>query len=135
MLLAPANAGAYVRIRCREPHPFSGGSMYAVIRRYTLTSGGARQLAERVEREFLPILRSVPGFQNYMLMEGGQEWGRDVLATVSLFDSKQGAEESVKRAAKWVGDNLTEFAPSQPVITAGEVLTGTHIMRTPSYTA
>ncbi len=109
--------------------------MYAVIRRYTLVLGGARQLAERVEREFLPILRSVPGFQNYMLMEGGQEWGRDVLSTVSVFDSKEGAEESARRAAKWVGENLTEFAPSQPVITAGEVLTGTNILRTPSYTA
>ena len=110
--------------------------MYAVIRRYTLSPGGARQLADRVEREFIPILRSVPGFVNYMLMEGGQEWGRDVLSTVSIFDNKEGAEESVKRAAKWVGDNLTEFAPSQPVITAGEVLTGSGITRsTSAYTA
>lgn len=107
--------------------------MYAVIRRYTLTPGGARQLAERVEREFIPLLRSVPGFVSYMLMEGGQEWGRDVLATVSIFDNREGAEESVKRAAKWVGENLTEFAPSQPIITAGDVLTGTNITRTPSY--
>jgi hypothetical protein len=99
--------------------------MYAVIRRYTVNAGGARQLAERVEREFLPILRSVPGFVSYMYMEGGQEWGRDVLSTVSVFDTKSGAEESVQRAAAWVGENLTEFAPSQPVITAGEVLTGT----------
>jgi len=110
--------------------------MYAVIRRYTLTPGGARQLAERVDREFIPILRSVPGFVNYMIMEGGQEWGRDVLATVSIFDNKEGAEESVKRAAKWVGENLTEFAPSQPVITAGEVLTSSNIAQPRStYTA
>ena len=99
--------------------------MYAVIRRYTVNPAGAKQLAERVEREFLPILRSVPGFVSYMYMEGGTEWGRDVLATVSVFDTKQGAEDSVQRAAKWVGENLTEFAPSQPIITAGEVLTST----------
>ena len=108
--------------------------MYAVIRRYTVTSGGARELAERVEREFLPILRTVPGFVSYMYMEGGQEWGRDVLATVSIFDSRDGAEESVRRAAKWVGENLTEFAPSQPVITAGEVLTSSGIAKQPSFT-
>jgi hypothetical protein len=108
--------------------------MYAVIRRYTVTSGGARELADRVQREFLPILRSVPGFVSYMYMEGGQEWGRDVLATVSVFDSREGAEESVRRAAKWVGDNLTKFAPSQPGITAGEVLTTSGFARQPTYT-
>ncbi|HEX4684061.1 MAG TPA: hypothetical protein VH277_15195 [Gemmatimonadaceae bacterium] len=106
--------------------------MYAVIRRYTVNPGGAKDLAERVDREFLPILRSVPGFVSYMYMEGGQEWGRDVLATVSIFDSKGGAEESVQRAAKWVGENLTGFAPSQPIITAGEVLSTT-IIRSVAY--
>lgn len=108
--------------------------MYAVIRRYTVTSGGARELAERVSREFIPLLRGVPGFVSYMYMEGGQEWGRDILATVSVFDSREGAEESVRRAAKWVGENLTEFAPSQPVITAGEVITSTIGAKTPAYT-
>lgn len=109
--------------------------MYAVIRRYTVTSGGARELADRVNREFIPLLRSVPGFVSYMYMEGGQEWGRDVLATVSVFDNREGAEESVRRAAKWVGDNLTEFAPSQPIITAGQVLTSTATGKAPVYTA
>lgn len=108
--------------------------MYAVIRRYTVNPGGAKELATRVEREFVPILRSVPGFLHYMYMEGGMEWGRDVLATVSVFETKSGAEDSVQRAAKWVGDNLTEFAPSQPVITAGEVMTSTFPVRTNSYT-
>lgn len=96
--------------------------MYAVVRRYTLKAGGARELAARVEKEFIPILKSVPGFVSYTYLEGGQEWGRDVLATVSLFDDQHGAEESVKAAAKWVGENLGGFEPSQPSVTAGEVL-------------
>ena len=96
--------------------------MYAVVRRYTLKSGGVNQLADRVEREFLPIIRAVPGFVSYVFLEGGQEWGRDVLSTVSVFANREGAEESVRRAAKWVGDNLSEFEPSQPTVTAGEGL-------------
>ncbi|HEY7396105.1 MAG TPA: hypothetical protein VH559_14720, partial [Gemmatimonadaceae bacterium] len=80
--------------------------MYAVVRRYTLKSGGVHELAGRVEREFLPIIRAVPGFVSYVFLEGGQEWGRDVLSTVSVFTNREGAEESVRRAAKWVGDNL-----------------------------
>ena len=45
-----------------------------------------------------------------------------MLTTVSLFASQEGAEESVKTAAKWVGDNLAEFEPSRPTVTAGQVL-------------
>ncbi|HEY9230250.1 MAG TPA: antibiotic biosynthesis monooxygenase [Gemmatimonadaceae bacterium] len=100
--------------------------MYSVVRRYTVKPGGARELAERVEREFVPILKSVPGFVSYTYLEGGQEWGRDVLATVSVFTDREGAEESVRRAAKWVGDNLGPYEPSQPSVTAGEVLFTTH---------
>lgn len=96
--------------------------MYSVIRRYSVKLGGARHLAERVEREFIPILRSVPGFVSYIFLEGGQEWGRDVLATVSIFSDREGAEESVRRSAQWVGDNLGAYEPSQPSVTAGEVL-------------
>jgi hypothetical protein len=96
--------------------------MYAVVRRYTVKPGGARELADRVDREFVPIIKAVPGFVSYMYLEGGQEWGRDVLATISVYSSREGAEASVRAAAKWVGDNLVEFEPSQPVVTAGEVL-------------
>ena len=96
--------------------------MYAVVRRYTIKPGGARELAVRVEKEFVPILKSVPGFVSYMYLEGGQEWGRDVLATVSVFTDRDGAEVSARIAAKWVGDNLGAFEPSQPSVTAGEVL-------------
>jgi hypothetical protein len=96
--------------------------MYAVVRRYTIKPGGAAELGARVEREFVPIIKSVPGFVSYMYLEGGQEWGRDVLATISVFESREGAEASVRAAAKWVGDNLSEFEPSQPGVTAGEVI-------------
>jgi len=45
-----------------------------------------------------------------------------VLSTISVFTSREGAEASVRAAAKWVGDNLSAFEPSQPSVTAGEVL-------------
>jgi hypothetical protein len=41
---------------------------------------------------------------------------------VSFFTNREGAEASVRTAAQWVGANLGEFEPSQPSITAGEVL-------------
>jgi hypothetical protein len=96
--------------------------MFAVVRRYTLRPGGAHELAVRVEKEFVPIIKAVPGFVSYMYLEGGQEWGRDVFTTISVFSNREGAEASVRAAAKWVGENLAEFEPSQPSVTAGEVL-------------
>jgi len=44
--------------------------MYAVVRRYTVKPGGALELAGRVEREFVPIIKAVPGFVSYMYLEG-----------------------------------------------------------------
>ena len=101
--------------------------MFCVIRRYTIKPGGARELVTRVEREFVPLLKSVPGFVAYTYIEGGQEWGRDVIATISFFENREGAEASVRHAAQWVGDNLGGFEPSQPGVTAGEVLLTTHL--------
>jgi hypothetical protein len=82
-------------------------------------------LVPRVEREFIPILQSVPGFVSYSVIEGGVENGRDILATVSVFTNREGAEESVRRAAKWVGENLMEFDPSTPSVAAGEIVLST----------
>ena len=99
--------------------------MYANVRRYTVASGGNQKLGGRVEQEFVPIISSLPGFVSYMAIEGQPENGRDVLITVSVFHTKEGADESVKRAAEWVKGNLPELEPSAPQITAGEVLVST----------
>jgi heme-degrading monooxygenase HmoA len=100
--------------------------MFAVVRKYSVRPGGARELAERVEREFLPLLKSVPGFVSYTYLEGEHENGKDVLATFSVFESRDGADESVRQAAAWVAENLIEFSPSRPIVTAGKILVSTH---------
>lgn len=94
--------------------------MYTAIRRYTLAPGRFPIVASRAEATFLPIVRSVPGFVAYFLVDGGQENGRDVLATVSVFETKDGADDSVRRAALWVRENLTPSDDARgPEVTAG----------------
>jgi hypothetical protein len=94
--------------------------MYTAIRRYTVAPGRFPEIARRAESTFLPVVRSLPGFVAYFLVDGGQENGRDVLATVSVFETKEGLDESVRRAALWVRENLMPSDDARgPEVTAG----------------
>ena len=55
--------------------------MYASIRKYRHIRS-PEQIAHRVEKGFVPILKGLPGFKTYYLIVGGDE-----LTTVSLFDN------------------------------------------------
>lgn len=96
--------------------------MYTTIRRYTLGTGTLRDLAARLESEFVPLLRSVPGFVSYSAMDGGMDEDAPILITISVFESRAGAQESVTRAAAWVHKNIAEFRLTPPIIMGGEAL-------------
>ncbi len=74
------------------------------------------ELATLVESGFLPILRSVPGFLEYFLVETDEG-----LTSISVFTDEAGAEESTRRAADWVEQNLAGFFNGPPTVTAGNV--------------
>ena len=65
---------------------------------------------------FLPILRQVPGFREYVLVETGGG-----VLSISVFADQAGAEESTRRAADWVQQNLAGFFAGPPTVTAGSV--------------
>ena len=73
-------------------------------------------LIDRVRDEFVPILESIDGFHAYRILNTGQS----ELATISVFDTAAGAEESVEKAAQWVGDNLADLVTGPPTLIAGE---------------
>jgi hypothetical protein len=89
--------------------------MYAAIRTYQTSD--AAEWARRVNRGFVPILRGTPGFVAYYIINGGQ----GTVAAVSMFEDRAGVDESTRRAAEWVADNLAEFALGGPEVVAGEV--------------
>jgi hypothetical protein len=91
--------------------------MYAVVRRYP----GASQLFDELARrqaDVEAVIRGVPGFVAYTLLRAGDGGG----ATVTVCEDQAGAEESTRRAAAWVRENVPAAAGSPPEVTAGEVL-------------
>jgi hypothetical protein len=92
--------------------------MYATIRRYELAEDGQMdEITRDIRENFLPVISEVPGFVSYDVLDAG---GR--LATVSVFQTKEGADESSRRAAEYVKQNPTlQRRLSKPGITQGEV--------------
>ncbi|MCC6167331.1 MAG: hypothetical protein IT329_08900 [Caldilineaceae bacterium] len=92
--------------------------MYTSIRRYTITAAETvEEITRRVKEGFVPIIRQTPGFVAYYLVDAGD----GVVATISMFDDQAGAEESNRRAADWVKQNLAHVASDAPQVTAGQV--------------
>ena len=57
--------------------------MFTIVRRFILARGLAEEVARRVNESFVPLLRELPGFREYYLLEGGP----DVLISIRVFDS------------------------------------------------
>jgi heme-degrading monooxygenase HmoA len=92
--------------------------MFTSIRKYRVRHGSAEELARRVQEGFLPLLRQMPGFRSYYLLDGGP----DVLITISRFDSADAAFASNEKAANWVRNNVLEFTKGMPEVMVGNTL-------------
>ncbi len=92
--------------------------MYASIRRYKMDPGSVDELARRVNEGFVPIVSGAPGFVAYYVLSarGG------VLLSINVFEDQAGADESNRRAADWVRENIASLLPTPPEITAGDVI-------------
>ena len=92
--------------------------MFTSIRKYNVRRGSAEELARRVQEGFVPLLRQMPGFRSYYLLDGGP----DVLITISRFDSADEAFASNEKAADWVRNNVLEFTKGMPEVMIGNTL-------------
>jgi hypothetical protein len=98
--------------------------MFVTIRRYSPKNGAITKAAldllrRQIQDDFLPILREIPGFHGYYVLNIG---GRELL-TISLCDSKEGSEESNRCAADYTLRNPLVYELGRPEVTEGEVLT------------
>ena len=96
--------------------------MYATIRRYTPTTGSSQQevedLKHRIEEGFLPIVQEVRGFHSYAAVNVDN---REIV-TISIFDDKNGAAESTRRAAEFVKKDPLKDRLGKPEVLEGELL-------------
>ena len=91
--------------------------MYAAVRRYEGVTDPA-EAGRRVKEGFVPLIREVPGFVAYYWIDAGD----GAMVSTSVFEDRTGAEESTKRAADFVRENLASLLPNPPQVTAGEVV-------------
>ena len=90
--------------------------MYVVVRRYTGADALVDVMVQR-EQEVRDLISGVPGFRAYYAMRTGAGGG---VATVTVCDSKEGTDESIRRAAEWIRANASGASISPPEITEGE---------------
>jgi hypothetical protein len=103
----------------REPIQQAAGQPYAVIRRYTgLDPQAIDEVTRRVNEGLVPILSQLPGFVAYYALHTGG----DVVASISVFEDRAGADESSRRVAAWVNEQLADLVPHPPEFTAGTVI-------------
>ena len=91
--------------------------MHAVIRQYKVEARNVDEIVRRAEAGFIPLISRTPGFVSYRLAaaDNGE------VITVSTFEDKRGADESVSTAARWVKENLAELVPNPPQVVSGTV--------------
>jgi hypothetical protein len=105
-----------------------GRNMFTSIRKYTMRRGSAKELARRVQDDFVPLVRQMQGFRGYYLLDGGL----DVLIRISMFDSANEAFLSNEKAANWVRNNVLEFTKGKPEVMVGNALVAEDKQRRPS---
>jgi hypothetical protein len=93
--------------------------MYAVIRRYQFDPSVGEEVDRKVREILMPLLKDIPGFVTYYGLNSGAGSG----ASLSVFQSRAGAEASVRAAANFGQQHLylSGLTLSKPEILAGEV--------------
>jgi len=91
--------------------------MYAVVRSYS--GQGASELLDLLgqrEDDVKSLISGVPGFVSYAAFRSG-----DGGMTVTICQDKAGTDESSRRAADWVKENVSTTG-NPPVITEGSTV-------------
>jgi heme-degrading monooxygenase HmoA len=93
--------------------------MYALIRQYEGLDATVRETAtKKASIELRPILAKSPGFVSYELIK--PEDKKDMVTSISVFDTRDHAEASNKVAEQWVRTNLPSM--TKPSKVAGELV-------------
>jgi len=91
--------------------------MYVVVRSYS--GQGASELFDLLaqrEGDVKALISGVPGFSSYAAVRSGNAG-----VTVTVCDDKAGTDESSRRAAEWVKDNVSTTVDA-PAITEGSTV-------------
>ncbi len=74
-------------------------------------------VSRKVREDFLPIVRTVPGFVAYYLVDATHS-----TFSITICQDEAGVEEAIARASEWTKNNLGGLVESPPEIIQGEVV-------------
>ncbi len=86
--------------------------MYAVIRHYHFKLEDGEKIDKLVKEGFVPLIKKAKGFVRYYWLDTGAGEG----ASLSVFQDKAGADESIHLAADFVKTYLSELVQKPEVI-------------------
>jgi hypothetical protein len=96
--------------------------MYATIRRYTPKTAATKEnindLKRRIEENFLPMVQDIRGFHSYGVLNVAN---KEVLS-ISVFEDREGAAESTRRAQEFVQKDPFKDQLGKPEILEGDLL-------------
>ncbi len=84
--------------------------MYKAVRRYILLPETREEFLQRVRESFMPLISQLPGFIGY----DTYRMGNDRVITVSTFETRAQAEESMLLALRWAQDDTLELIQGLP---------------------
>jgi hypothetical protein len=77
---------------------------YTTISTYDMTKGTFNELTELCEKGVLPIFAEKPGFVNFGLTDIGDH----KVVSISIWDSREAAQNSALVAGNWVKENISD---------------------------
>ena len=94
--------------------------MFAAIRYYQADPPSINEVVRRVQEDFVPLIRDMRGFVSYFILVPSER--EEDIVSVSVFEDQQSAEESNRKAAEWVVQNLSELLLPTPEFASGQVV-------------
>jgi len=94
--------------------------MFAAIRYYQADPPSIDEVVRRVQNDFVPLVRDTQGFVSYFILIPSER--ENEIVSVSVFEDREGAQESNRKAADWVEQNLSELLRPAPEFADGRVV-------------
>jgi hypothetical protein len=91
--------------------------MFAVIRHYHFDPKNGADIDKMVREGFVPLIKKAKGFVRYYWLDTGKGEG----VSVSVFNDKAGADESIHLAAEYIKNHLSKVITQKPEIIEGPV--------------
>ncbi|MGD0075277.1 MAG: hypothetical protein ABSD31_13200 [Candidatus Binataceae bacterium] len=91
--------------------------MFAVMRHYHFKPENSAEIDKMVREKFVPLIKQAKGFVRYYWLDTGKGEG----ASVSIFQDKAGADESIRLAADFTKDHMSKLVTMKPEVIEGPV--------------